>query len=84
MIFAKKDTSCAACCVSPKELIKVALIDSQEALERLMLFAEKHYFDEVTVGDITIKRTVHLLPEDPDAEKKRKQAAIDLISYGAD
>ena len=53
--------------------------------ERLLqLFCEKHYVDELSVNGVTIKRSVHLLPDDPDAEKKRKQAAIDLISYSAD
>lgn len=87
MMFAKKDTACPACpAVSPKELIKVALISAEDTatIKDLIEFCEKHYVDELSVNGVTIKRSIHLLPEDSDAEKKRKQAAIDLISYSAD
>lgn len=64
-----------------QELIKKPLIDSQESLERLMSYMEKHYIDEVTVDGVTIKKSVHLLPEDPEAKKKQQ---ADLVDYAAD
>ena len=60
---------------------KQGIVNNIAEIKQLIDYCEQHYVDELTIGDITIKRSVHIMPEPKDDKKKQLQ---DLVSWSSE
>lgn len=66
----------------PVVIDKQEIISSIDQVKELIVFCEQHHVDELTIGQLTIKRSVHLLPEPKD--DKKKNPISDLVGWSSD
>lgn len=53
-------------------------------IERLILFMEQHHVDEIVLPQLTIRKSVHLLPEDKKPKMPPQPSLQDLIGLSAE